>query len=462
MKSILKFSLISLLLLALNSHAELTVTRIAAGTGGNHSLFLESDGSLWAMGYNGYGQLGNGTLNDTNRPQQIVTNGVMAIAAGYGHSLFIKTNGSLWGMGYNPHGELGLGSYSSLPPFGTNRPQQIVASGVTAIAAGGEHSLFLKSDGSLWAMGYNAYGQLGNGTLNQTNKPIQIVASGVTAISAGIDFSLFLKSDGSLWAMGRNQDGQLGDGTLNNTNKPEQIVASGVTAIAAGGYHSLFIKSDGSLWAMGENNNGQLGDGTRFNTNRPEQIATGGVTAIAAGTYHSLILKSVPLDSSRSLWAMGEDSFGELGDNTIIFGVKQPEQILAGGVTAIAGGYDFSLFLQYDGSLWGMGTSDSGQLGDGFEWINNGPWWVPVLIRPTPRPWLITKLSSEFDLQFNTTTLFGGNFYLLASTNNGLAVNQWTPVWTNTITTRSTNNYSVTLTNAVNSGGQQFYILQSQ
>jgi hypothetical protein len=78
--------------------------------------------------------------------------------------------------------------------------------------------------------------------------------------------ALFIMSDGSLWAMGRNGNGQLGDGTYNNTNRPQQIVASNVTAIAGGGIdgggaHSLFLKSDGSLWAMGLNNFGQLGDG---------------------------------------------------------------------------------------------------------------------------------------------------------------------------------------------------------
>ena len=150
-----------------------------------------------------------------------------------------------------------------------------MASNVTAIAAGDTYSLFLKSDGSLWAMGDNGYGQLGDGTYNNTNRPEQIVASNVTAIAAGNFHSLFLKSDGSLWAMGNNADGQLGDGTTttDSTNHPEQIVASDVTAIAAGGYHSLFLKSDGSLWAMGDNDDGELGDGTNGNdTNRPEQI----------------------------------------------------------------------------------------------------------------------------------------------------------------------------------------------
>jgi alpha-tubulin suppressor-like RCC1 family protein len=152
-------------------------------------------------------------------------------------------------------------------------PEQIVASNVTAIAAGASHSLFLKSDGSLWGMGTNIYGQLGDGTYNSTNRPEQIVASNVTAIAAGYGHSLFLKSDGSLWAMGWNFYGALGDGTsFNQTNRPERVVASRVMAIAAGWQFSLFLKSDGSLWAMGQGGYGQMGGGTYDPTNKPEQI----------------------------------------------------------------------------------------------------------------------------------------------------------------------------------------------
>ena len=97
-------------------------------------------------------------------------------------------------------------AYATAYPYGTNRPVEIVASSITAIAAGGGHSLFLKSNGSLWAMGWNGYGQLGDGTTDdgnyETNLPEQIVASNVTAIAAGLNHSLFLKSNGSLWAMG--------------------------------------------------------------------------------------------------------------------------------------------------------------------------------------------------------------------------------------------------------------------
>jgi len=213
------------------------VTAIAAGQ--RHSLFQESDGSLWGVGGNEYGQLGDGNYGTypnhfgTSRPEQIVVSNVVAISAGGAHSLFVKNDGSLWGMGGNDIGQLGDGTYN-----GTNRPEQIlVASNVTAIAAGSCHSLFLKSDGSLWGMGYNYQGQLGDGNFMTkapygTDRPEQIVASNVTAIAAGGFHSLFLKSDGSLWAMGDNDYGQLGNGTFNNACRPELIVASNVTAIA--------------------------------------------------------------------------------------------------------------------------------------------------------------------------------------------------------------------------------------
>jgi alpha-tubulin suppressor-like RCC1 family protein len=368
-RSLVPLWLLCWVLLPATANEAQTVTQIAAG--GDNSLFLKSDGSLWGMGYNDYGQLGDGTYNQTNCPEQIVASNVTAIAAGAIHSLFLKSDGSLWGMGYNGNGELGNGTYNSM----TNRPQQIVASNVKAIAAGDGHSLFLKSNGSLWAMGFNSSGQLGDGTYNNANLPQQIVASNVTAIAAGQSFSLFLKSDGSLWAMGQNNSGELGDGTYNNANLPQQIVASNVTAIAAGWGHSLFVKNDGSLWAVGSDEYGQLGDGTSGTydyTNRPQQIVASNVTAIGAGEFHSLFVKS-----DGSLWGMGNDYQGELGDGTYMtvtpYCTNQPEQILSSNVVAVAAGQFHSLLLKNDGSLWATGYNGFGQLGDGTTGNTNRP-----------------------------------------------------------------------------------------
>ena len=114
-----------------------------------------------------------------------------------------------------------------------------------------------------------------------------------------------------------------------------------------------------------------------------------------------------------------------------------------------------------------MGWNYYGQLGDGF--IDGAgdlyaPYGSPApeQIFPPPQPVLAQAVSANTNLQFTATCGFGGNFYLLAGTNLAMPLSQWTPVWTNVITSRSANIFSATLTNAINSGNQQFYILQSQ
>src|SRR5580698_10569347 len=119
-------------------------------------------------------------------------------------------------------------------------------------------------------------------------------AQQVIHMAAGYEHSLFVRSDGTLWAMGYNGSGQLGDGTYNNTNRPELIEASNITAVAAGYYHSMYISNNTSLWAMGDNYQGDLGNGSPFNpaTNRPVLITPTNVTAIAAGAYHGLFISN--------------------------------------------------------------------------------------------------------------------------------------------------------------------------
>ena len=332
----------------------------AVSAGNFHSLCVKSDGSLWAMGSNNKGELGDGTRTDRITPVQIESSGVTAVAAGYEYSLYLKSDGSLWGMGSNYYGQLGDGTTTHTTPV------QIEASGVTAVAAGDGQTLYVKSDGSLWTMGRNFFGQLGDGSTTNRTTPVQIESSGVTAVGAGSFHSFYVKSDGSLWAMGCNTSGELGDGTTTDRSTPVQIESSGVTMVDAGGgssaqpSHSMYVKSDGSLWAMGNNRYGQLGDGTQTNRSTPVQVQSSGVTAIAVGYIHSLFLKS-----DGSLWGMGDSYYGVRGNGSTNRIDRTPQRIVSSGVSSVACNWSHSLYLKSDDSLWGMGRNNWGFLGDG-------------------------------------------------------------------------------------------------
>ncbi len=236
------------------------------------------------------------------------------LAAGGSHSLALKTDGSLWAWGLNDLGQLGDGTAGKV----NNRsvPTRIgAASDWQAVAAGDYHSLALKTDGSLWAWGLNHAGQLGDGTQTGRLVPTRIgTDSDWRAVAAGSDHCLALKTDGSLWAWGLNRYGRLGDGTDTVRLVPTRIgTASDWQAVAAGGLSSLALKADGSLWAWGLNHAGQVGDGTQ-EADRwvPTRIGTASDwQAVAARYLHSLALKT-----DSSLWAWGWNYYGQLGDGT--------------------------------------------------------------------------------------------------------------------------------------------------
>ena len=196
------------------------------------------------------------------------------------HTLALKNDGTVWAWGGNASGQLGdgtIGGYTS-----KNTPVQVLdpsdptgyLTGVIAIAAGDEHSLALKGDGTIYAWGGNPFGQLGDGTWGWPESktiPVQVTdpsdptgyLTNISAIAGGDDYSLALKANGTVWGFGRNNWGQLGNGTHDDTNTPVQV--SGLVnavSIAAGNGHSLAIKPDGTIWTWGGNWSGQLGDGT--------------------------------------------------------------------------------------------------------------------------------------------------------------------------------------------------------
>ena len=219
-----------------------------------------------AWGYNAAGQLGDGTTTIKRTPVAVSgLSGVTAVAAGGEHSLALLSNGTVMAWGANREGQLGTGSTAS-----SRTPVAVSGlSGVTAVAAGREHSLALLANGTVMAWGSNEEGQLGLGTVKTPLKstvPIAIKGlSSVVAISAGSEFSLALLSNGTVMAWGAGDEGQLGNGKRSKSLSPVAVKAlGGVTAISAGGEHALALLSSGKVVAWGSNTERELGLPTQF------------------------------------------------------------------------------------------------------------------------------------------------------------------------------------------------------
>ena len=265
------------------------------------------------------------------------------------------------------------------------------------ISAGENHTVALKSDGSVWTWGMNSYGQLGDGTVSQRSSPVRVVGSGgagwlqdVTEVAAGLDYTLALKSDKTVWAWGNGPGsdvtyGGLGDGTTSTRTSPVQVKGQGgygfltdVIAIASGHGHKVALKDNGTVWTWGRNSYGQLGDGTTTVPNYPVQVRgengngyLGDVIAIAAvGCVHTTVVKR-----DGTVWTWGYNEHGQLGDGTTIQRTT-PVQVkdtndstgFLTRVIAVASGGDedgHTLALKENGTVWAWGYNEHGQLGDG-------------------------------------------------------------------------------------------------
>jgi alpha-tubulin suppressor-like RCC1 family protein len=184
------------------------VTVIAAGA--SHSLAIASGGAVWAWGLNSSGQLGNGTTANSNLPVEVSgLSDIIAISAGASHSLALRSDGTVWAWGLNTNGQLGNGTTTS-----SSTPVQVSGLGnVVAIVCGSYHNFALESNGTLWAWGADSYGALCSGTAAEENSPIEISLSGVIGLAAGDEHSVLLKQDGTVEAGGYDDLIQLGVGS---------------------------------------------------------------------------------------------------------------------------------------------------------------------------------------------------------------------------------------------------------
>jgi alpha-tubulin suppressor-like RCC1 family protein len=312
-----------------------------------------------------------------------------AVAAGGSHTLVRKADGTLASWGLNRSGQLGDGtSVDRVVPTAVSGASTVWS----GIAAGDFHSLSVRTDGSLWAWGFNQNGQLGDKTY--VDKAIPTAVGTVktwASVSAGKAHSIGVMKDGTLWAWGRNFDGQIGDATGADKPAPVQVLmtppsATSTTTTAtaadkiwtaawAGANFSIGRKTDSTLFSWGGNERGQLGRGDAATvataSNTPTLVAPKPATATAAtvafkaltvsvGSYHVLAIRP---DGALFVW--GANDQGQLGDGTISDRSAATQVGTETDWAAIAAGGLHSLAIKADGTLWTWGSNSDGQLGVG-------------------------------------------------------------------------------------------------
>jgi alpha-tubulin suppressor-like RCC1 family protein len=288
-----------------------TWARFMSGPGpGTHNGGIKTDGTLWLWGAATYGSLGNGdAYTAKSSPIQLGSGTNWSKLSGpQSATMAIKTDGTLWAWGYNRFGKLGVGNTTNY-----SSPVQVGSlTNWSEISSGYSHNIALKTDGTLWSFGYSGYGgACGLGDTADRSSPVQ-VGSGTTwsKISAGWFHSTAIKSDGTLWTWGLNNRGQLGDGTTTNRSSPVQV-GSGTnwSLVSGGGYFTIAIKTDGTMWSWGYNNPGQLGLGDYVYRSSPTQI--GALTtwsSVKTGRNHTIAIKT-----DGTLWSFGYNTQGQLG-----------------------------------------------------------------------------------------------------------------------------------------------------
>jgi alpha-tubulin suppressor-like RCC1 family protein len=297
-------------------------TKISAG--GTHNLAQRADGSLWAWGSGYFGSLGSNNTIDRSSPVSVVggiTDWTKISARGF-FNLALRADGVLYAWGMGTSGQLGTNDL-------INRSSPVsVVGGITdwtEISAGNNHSLAIRSNGTLWAWGSGGQGRLGtNDTINRSS-PVSVIGGFAdwTEASAGGDHSLALRANGTIWAWGSDaSSGRLGTGTAGAFNilSPTSVVG-GITnwvQISAGGTHNLALRADGTLWAWGEGTGGRLGDNQATTKASPVSVVGGFTdwTKIAASA--SAGANSLALRANGTIWAWGAGNYGQLGTGTLI------------------------------------------------------------------------------------------------------------------------------------------------
>ena len=272
----------------------------------NHAdstMFLMKDGTVKGCGSDANGSLGTGTGNNQVNIVDIPISNVKDIVRGYSQTIFLMEDGTIKCCGDNREGSLGLGSVSfqfTIIDMSINNVKQV--------SCGVYHTMFLMEDGTVRGCGRNNDGALGLGNTTNQTKIVDISISNVKEISCGDGYTMFLMEDGTVKGCGRNDDGQLGIGNTTNQTKIVDIPISNVKEIICGQFHTMFLMKDGTVKGCGSNRQGALGIGNSSNQVNIVDIPISNVKKIECGRFYTMFLTN-----NGTLKSCGLNNYGQLG-----------------------------------------------------------------------------------------------------------------------------------------------------
>jgi hypothetical protein len=288
-----------------------------AAKGNGFTVATKTDGTLWAWGLNNNGHLGNNSTTYQSSPIQIPgttwQTGKGKFSCGRSHTLALKTNGTLWCWGANNFGQLGQNSTSSPAYHGLSSPVQIPGTTWSHVGSMSyDQSVAIKTDGTLWCMGENHYGQLGQNNRTNYSSPVQIPGTTWSIASHGDATAAAIKTDGTLWAWGRGADGALGQNEDKRYSSPVQIPGTTWNHLVCHERNIMATRTDGTLWIVGENLYGQLGQNNNVKYSSPVQIPG---TTWASGELSCFERAATAIKTDGTMWHWGGNSNGLGGLN---------------------------------------------------------------------------------------------------------------------------------------------------
>ena len=278
------------------------------------SQFVDYEGFIWSFGENKFGQLGTGNTTNFNVPQKIqYIPFVLSVSCGESHTLAITNDSNLWSCGDSYYGQLCHGDMED-----RLTPQKTSFSNISKISTGIFHSLFQNNKGEIFSCGNNQLGQCGLGHFNDpqiTPSLILDTPSNVVQFVCGNHQSLFLDSEGNVYSVGNNEYGQLGLGHNTKQNVLNKIPnIPPIKIISCVNACCYLIDLEGNLWSFGFYYYGQLGHGDKINKKIPKIIETlKDIQQISYGSEGNCGYHFIAKNSQNQLFVTGKNDYGQLG-----------------------------------------------------------------------------------------------------------------------------------------------------